>query len=124
MATPPAAPSSFLSASEPQKLDRCDGQRDFRRIGDKNRLNYCHVDPDLPDAVRSRPCNGGQDAVETPMSPLSMIQKRTQRQQRLEGARRQMAKAEGCFDLEVNSARIAPAPLYDLSYRAISANWL
>jgi len=35
-----------------------------------------------------------------------------------------MAKAEGCFDLEVNSARIAPAPLYDLSYRAISANWL
>ena len=58
------------------------------------------------------------------MSPLSMIQKRTQRQQRLESARRQMAKVEGCFDLEVNSARIASAPLYDLSYRAISANWL
>ena len=124
MATPPAAPSSFPSASEPQNLDRCDGQRDFCRIGDKNRLNFHHVDPDLPDAVRSRPCNGGQDAVETSMSPLSMIQKRTQRQQRLEGAGRQMAKAEGCFDLEVNSARIAPAPLYDLSYRAISANWL
>ena len=58
------------------------------------------------------------------MSPLSLIQKRTQRQQLLEGARRQLAKAEGCFDLEVNTARIAPAPLYDLSYRAISANWL
>ena len=58
------------------------------------------------------------------MSPLSMIQKRTQRQQRLEGARRHMAKAEGFFDLEVNSSRVAPAPLYDLSYRAISANWI
>ena len=62
--------------------------------------------------------------METPLSPLSLIQKRTQRQQRLEAARRQMAKAEGCFDLEVNSSRIAAAPLYDLSYRAISANWL
>ena len=58
------------------------------------------------------------------MSPLPLIQKRTQRQQRLEGARRQMAKAEGCFDLQVNSARVAAAPQYDLSYRAISANWL
>ena len=124
MATPLAAPSSFPSASEPQKLDRCDEQHDFCRIDDKNRLNFCHVDPELPDAVRSGPCNGGQDAVETAMSPLSMIQKRTQRQQRLEGARRHMAQAEGCFALEVNSARIAPAPLYDLSYRAISANWL
>ena len=38
---------------------------------------------------------------------------RTQRKQRLENARRQMAKAEGFFDLEVNTARIAPAPLYD-----------
>ena len=56
------------------------------------------------------------------MSPLSLIQKRTQRQQRLEGARRQMAKAEGCFDLEVNSARIAPAPRYDASYGASSAH--
>ena len=58
------------------------------------------------------------------MSPLSLIQKRTQRLKRLEGARRQMAKVEGCFDLAVNSARVAAAPLYDLSYRAISANWL
>ncbi len=58
------------------------------------------------------------------MSPLSLIQKRTQRFQRLEAAQRQMAKVEGYFDLEVNSSRIAPAPLYDLSYRAISANWL
>ena len=58
------------------------------------------------------------------MSPLSLIQKRTQRYQRLEAAQRQMAKVEGCFDLEVNSSRIAPAPTYDLSYRAISANWL
>ena len=58
------------------------------------------------------------------MSPLSLIQKRTRRQQLLEVARRQMAKAEGCFDLKVNSARVAAAPLYDLSYRAISSNWL
>ena len=58
------------------------------------------------------------------MSPLSLIQKRTKRKQRLEGARLQMARVEGCFDLGVNSARVAAAPLYDLSYRAISANWL
>ena len=58
------------------------------------------------------------------MSPLSLIQKRTQRCQRLEAARRQMAKLEGSFDLEVNISRIAQVPLYDLSYRAISASWL
>ena len=58
------------------------------------------------------------------MSPLSLIQKRVQRKQRLEGARFLMAKAEGSFEPQVHHPLQFTAPNNAVSYRIMRDNWL
>ena len=58
------------------------------------------------------------------MSPLSLIQKRVQRKQRLEGARFLMAKAEGSFEPQAITPLQFPAMNNVTSYRIMRDNWL
>ena len=58
------------------------------------------------------------------MSPLSLIQKRVQRKQRLEGARFLMAKAEGSFEPQVHHPLQFTALNNAGSYRIMRDNWL
>ncbi|MEC8442334.1 MAG: hypothetical protein VXZ59_08445 [Cyanobacteriota bacterium] len=58
------------------------------------------------------------------MSPLSLIQKRVQRKQRLEGARFLMAKAEGSFEPQVHNTLQFSALNNAASYRVMRDNWL
>ena len=62
--------------------------------------------------------------METSMSPLSLIQKRVQRKQRLEGARFLMAKAEGSFEPQVHHPLQFTALNNAGSYRIMRDNWL
>ena len=58
------------------------------------------------------------------MSPLSLIQKRVKRKQRLEGARFLMAKAEGSFEPQVHHPLQFTALNNAGSYRIMRDNWL
>ena len=58
------------------------------------------------------------------MSPLSLIQKRVQRKQRLGGARFLMAKAEGSFEPQVHHPLQFTALNNAGSYRIMRDNWL
>ena len=62
--------------------------------------------------------------METSMSPLSLIQKRVQRKQRLEGARFLMAKAEGSFEPQALNPLQFSAMNNAASYRIMRDNWL
>tara|TARA_E500000178_G_scaffold223020_1_gene219976 strand:+ start:368 stop:544 length:177 start_codon:yes stop_codon:yes gene_type:complete len=58
------------------------------------------------------------------MSPLSLIQKRVLREQRLQGARFLMAKAEGSFEPQANNPLQFSAQNNAASYRIMRDNWL
>lgn len=81
-----------------------------------------HVDPGFPGAVRPRPCNGGLGAVETLMSPLSLIKARIQRQQRLNDAQLLMAKAYRGVEYKSATVGVSNDAPKSCTYRGIPYN--